>query len=186
MSTLTVILIAVVIIAVAFAIYMYLQRERTRRLRGRFGPEYDRLVHDRANQRKAEDELLSRQKRVDKLHIRELNQAEIERFSELWRSVQAEFVDQPRKAVADADQLVREVMTTRGYPMGNFEQRAADVSVDHPRVVDHYRAAHEIARRDTEEKADTEDLRQAMVHYRALFEDLLGATHTHQLEEIRR
>lgn len=185
MSTLTVILIVIAVAAVAFAAFMYIQRQRTRRLRGRFGPEYDRLVHDRANQRRAEDELVNREKRVEKLHIRELNQAEIDRFSESWHAIQARFVDAPTQAVAEADKLVREVMTTRGYPMGNFEQRAADISVDHPRVVDHYRAAHQIAQRSAEGKADTEDLRQALVHYRALFEDLLTVAHAHQVEEVK-
>lgn len=189
MSTVVWVLIVIAIVAVAFGIFMYVQKERTRRLRGKFGPEYDRLVHDSGNARKAEDELLKRQKRIEKMHIRELNHDEIVRFSDSWRNVQAQFVDTPREAVAEADRLVREVMTARGYPMSDFEQRAADISVDHPHVVEHYRAAHDIAVRDAAANANTEDLRQAMVHYRALFEDLLNpvspATEK-QVEEIRR
>ena len=186
MSTLTIILVVIAVIAVAFGVVMFIQKERTKRLRGQFGPEYDRLVHDRGNPRKAEEELIKRQKRLEKLHIRELNRAEIDRFTDAWRSVQAQFVDNPRQAVAEADRLVRDVMTARGYPMSDFEQRAADVSVDHPRVVENYRAAHNIAARDAAGKANTEDLRQAMVHYRALFEDLLSTTTVQQAEEVKR
>lgn len=186
MNPLTLILIVIAIVAVAFGVFMYMQKERTRRLRGHFGPEYDRLVQDRGNQRKAEDELLQRQKRIEKFHIRELNQAEIDRFSAEWRGVQTQFVDTPKQAVAKADTLVREVMTARGYPMSNFEQRAADLSVDHPQVIENYRAAREIAARDAAGQASTEDLRQAMVHYRALFEDLLSAAAVNHKEEVRR
>lgn len=186
MSTLTIILIVIAVAAVAFGAFMYTQRERTRRLRGKFGPEYDRLVHDRGNSRKAEDELLTRQKRIEKFKIRDLNQREIERFSESWRTIQEQFVDAPREAVGQADRLVREVMTARGYPMADFEQRAADISVDHAHMVDQYRAAHDIAQRDAAGRATTEDLRQAMVHYRALFEDLLSAAPSHRMEEVRK
>ncbi len=182
MSTMTIVLIVIVVVAAAVVAFMFFQKERTKRLKTRFGPEYDRLVDRSGNPRKAEEELVNRQKRVEKLHLRELGQAEADRFSESWRSVQAQFVDAPREAVAEADRLVREVMTARGYPMGDFEQRAADVSVDHPRVVENYRAAHEIAAHDAAGKANTEDLRQAMVHYRALFEDLLSTTHVHRAE----
>jgi hypothetical protein len=185
-SSLTIILIIIAVAAVAVAIFMYIQWDRTKRLRGKFGPEYDRVVHDHENARKAEDELLSRQKRIEKLHIRDLNQPEIERFSESWRTVQTQFVDAPREAVAQADRLIRDVMSTRGYPMTDFEQRAADISVDHPRVVEHYRVAHDIAERDAAGKADTEDLRQAMMHYRALFEELLSAPRERQTQEVRK
>src|SRR5690348_2169648 len=147
MSTLTVIVIAIAVLAVAFAIIMYMQKERTRRLRGQFGPEYDRLVMNEGNQ-KAEQELLSRQKRLEKLHVRELNQAEIDRFADAWRGIQTRFVDAPRDAVAQADRLIGELMSARGYPMSDFDQRAADISVDHPAVVENYRTAHMIAGRD--------------------------------------
>lgn len=182
MSTLTVILIVVAVLAIGFAVIMFVQMQRTRRLRGRFGPEYDRLVRDEGN-RRAEQELLDRQKRLEKLHIRELNQAEIDRFSQSWKSIQNQFVDAPGQAVSQADGLIRDVMETRGYPMTDFEQRSADISVDHPHVVENYRVAHEIAARDAAGKATTEELRQAMVHYRALFEDLLGnrVEHIHEV-----
>jgi hypothetical protein len=186
MSPVIWVLIVVAVIAVVFGVFMYMQKERTRRLREKFGPEYDRLVHDRGNPRKAEDELLDRQERIEKMHIRELSHEEITRFSNSWRNVQAQFVDAPKDAVAEGDRLVREVMTTRGYPMSNFEQRAADISVYHPHVVEHYRIAHELALRDAAGHANTEDLRQAMVHYRALFEDLLSPARDQQVEETKR
>jgi len=186
MTTLDIVLIAIAIIAVAFGVIMFIQYQRSKRLRGQFGPEYDRLVKDRGDQRKAEEEMLRREKRLEKFHIRELNGGEVERFSESWRRVQARFVDAPREAVGEADRLVRDVMATRGYPMSDFDQRAADISVDHPRVVENYRAAHDIAARDAAGRANTEDLRQAMVHYRALFEELLGPAHARHLEEVKR
>lgn len=186
MSSLTIISIIIAVAAVAVAIFIYMQWERTKRLRGKFGPEYDRVVHHRGDARKAEDELLNRQKRMEKLHIRNLNQAEIERFSESWHTVQAQFVDAPQEAVAQADRLIRDVMSTRGYPMTDFEQRAADISVDHSRVVEHYRVAHDIAERDAAGNANTEDLRQAMVHYRALFDELLSAPRERQTQEVRK
>jgi hypothetical protein len=173
MSTATVIAIIVAVLAIAFGLFMYVQREKTKRLRSKFGPEYDRLVDKYGDQRKAEDDLLHRQKRVEKLHLRDLDRAEGERFANAWRAEQARFVDQPREAVAHADRLVQDLMKARGYSVGDFEQRAADISVDHPRVVENYRVAHEIALRDARGDGTTEDLRQAMVHYRALFEDLL-------------
>jgi hypothetical protein len=182
MNTGTVIAIVIAVLAIAFGLFMYVQREKTKRLRSKFGPEYDRAVDRYGNQREAEDDLLHRQKRVEKLHLRDLNAAEAEHFSEAWRAEQARFVDQPREAVARADRLVQDLMKARGYPVGDFEQRAADISVDHPRVVEHYRAAHELAVRDASGQATTEDLRQAMVHYRALFEDLLDR-HVHTTEE---
>lgn len=186
MASSMIILIIIAVAAVAAAIFMYMQWERTKRLRGRFGPEYDRVVHDSGSAQKAENELLDRQRRIEKLHIRDLNQGEIERFSNSWRTVQADFVDSPREAVAQADRLIRDVMSTRGYPMSDFEQQAADISVDHPHVVEHYRTAHAIAERDAAGSASTEDLRQAMVHYRALFEELLSTPHERQIQEVRK
>jgi hypothetical protein len=187
MTTQIVILVLIAVAAIAFAVVMYMQRERTRRLHNKFGSEYDRLVQDRGDRRKAEAELLDRQKRIEKFSLRELSPGEVDRFTTSWRNIQAEFVDAPREAVAHADRLVQEVMTTRGYPMSNFEQRAADISVDHPRVVDNYRSAHAIAERDSRGQANTEDLRQAMVHYRALFEDLLpAAAQINHIEEVKR
>lgn len=185
MSTLTVILIVIAVAAVAFGLFMYIQKERTSRLRSKFGPEYDRAVDRYGDQRKAEEDLVNRQKRTEKFHIRKLDPAEANRFADAWQGEQTRFVDNPKEAVANADRLVGELMKTRGYPVGDFEQRAADISVDHPLVVEHYRAAHDIALRDSRGQASTEDLRQAMVHYRALFEDLLDRQ-AHTSEEVRR
>jgi FtsZ-interacting cell division protein ZipA len=169
-----VIILIVAIIAIAFAAWMFIERERTRKLRTRFGSEYDRLVEEnRGSARRAESELERRQKRVEKLAIRPLSREESDRFATEWRHDQERFVDDPRAAIARADELVSDAMRARGYPMGEFEQRAADISVDHPRVVEHYRVAHEIAVQDRDGKATTEDLRNAMLHYRRLFEEIL-------------
>jgi hypothetical protein len=146
---------------------------RSRSLRARFGPEYERVVQATGDRRKAEAELAARQRRVDKLHLRSLAEGERTLYLQGWRAAQSRFVDEPRLAVSEADRLVGEVMNARGYPMENFEQRADDVSVDHAQVVTHYRAAHQVAVRDGSEPASTEELRTALLHYRALFEDLL-------------
>lgn len=183
MSTVTVVLIIVAVVAVAFGLFMYIQKERTKRLRSKFGPEYDRVVDSYGNRSKAEEDLVHRQKRVEKLPIRDLTSADADRFADAWRAEQARFVDSPRDAIANADRLVIELMNKRGYPMGDFEQRAADISVDHPVVLENYRAAHAIAVRDSQGAANTEDLRQAIVHYRALFEELLDRR---VREEVRR
>ncbi|HYM84068.1 MAG TPA: hypothetical protein VEY67_07960 [Candidatus Dormibacteraeota bacterium] len=169
-TVLFVVIVAVVVVVAALAWYAG-QRRRREELRDQFGPEYDRAVRDSGSEREAQRELADRRERVAQLRIRDLDPRERERFSSEWSRAQARFVDEPRAAVTDADRLVTEVMQSRGYPMGDFDQRAADVSVGHPTVVDHYRAAHEIAQRSD---ADTEALREAMVHERALFADLLG------------
>lgn len=167
-------LVIVAIVAIVFAI-LVVTRTRTKKLRSRFGPEYDRVVTEQGSTLKAERELSHREKRVSNLNIRRLSDQESDRFAQEWRSSQEKFVDDPRGAVADADRLVHRTMKARGYPIaGEFEARAADLSVDHPLVLEHYRAAHEIAVRDERSGASTEDLRLAMKHYRALFEDLLG------------
>jgi hypothetical protein len=184
MSTGAVIVLIVVIVAIAAAIFVYMQ-QRSKRLRAKYGPEYDRLAHDFGSTRRAESDLERREKRLEKIHIRALTNEEREKFAETWREVQASFVDNPATAVSGADGLVGDLMKSRGYPMGDFEQRAADVSVDHPRVVENYRAAHAIAERREPGQANTEDLRGAMVHYRALFEDLLEQPVTAH-EEVRR
>jgi hypothetical protein len=168
-----IVLVVALIIVIGVAIWMYLQKRRTDTLRSDFGPEYDRALHEHHDQREAERELEQRRERVAALHIQPLPAAERDRFAEEWRSVQAQFVDDPNGATEAADELVGRVMETRGYPVGDFEQRAADVSVDHPDVIENYRAAHAIAVRNKRQGVDTEDLRQAMKHYRALFEDLL-------------
>ena len=162
-----------------------MRKGRSERLRERFGPEYDRTVTQLEDRSRAEAELKAREKRVDRLDIRSLTEAERGRFAESWRSVQAQFVDDPARAIAEADRLVGEVMRGRGYPVGEFEERAADISVGHPHVVENYRAAHGIAVRSGRREASTEDLRQAMVHYRALFEELLEARATDRREVQR-
>jgi hypothetical protein len=162
--------IAIVVIA---AIAFVTSRRRSQKLRERFGPEYDRVVKQEGDPRKAEGVLEFRQKRRDKFHLRPLPAADRSSFAVRWNEVQARFVDDPRGAVTTADSLVTDVMQARGYPTGEFEQRAADLSVDYPLIVENYRAAHAIAARHSEGKASTEDLRQAMVHYRLLFQELL-------------
>jgi len=166
-----VILVAVALVAVAWLI---VQRQRSLRLKRRFGPEYDLAVSEYHGRTKAEAELLKREHRVARLTIVPLTAADAARFSQAWSALQSRFIDSPKGVVAEADQLVREVMVKRGYPMGDFERRAADISVDHPAVVSNYRAAQVIAARDTAGEADTEELRKAVVHYRTLFDELLG------------
>lgn len=151
------------------------RRQESGRLREHFGTEYDRTVVQSKNRREAEKELEGRQKRIERLHIRELTAVERDNFAEAWRVTQARFVDDPTVAIEDADNLVQRVMDLRGYPITNFEQQAADVSVEHPDVVLNYRQAHAIAEASERRQATTEDLRQAMVNYRALFSELLGA-----------
>jgi hypothetical protein len=165
--------ITVLIAIVAAVAWWARQRQRTSRLRTTFGPEYERALESSNDRRAAEAELQARQERVDALDVRPLRGPDRARFGERWRIVQALFVDDPAMAVQQADSLIGEVMRTRGYPVGDFEQRAADISVDHPQVVDHYRTAHRIAEKRAMANVDTEQLRQAFVHYRALFGELL-------------
>ena len=171
--------IAVVVFAlllgVVIGLWYSIRKRRTTKLRNRFGStEYARAVNEGGSQRKAEAALDKRAERVDALHIRPLAAADRARFVESWARVEARFVDGPGGAVMDADKLLGDVMSTRGYPMSDFEQRAADISVDHPLVLDNYRAAHQGALRHTRGQANTEDLRQAMIHFRTLFEELVG------------
>lgn len=166
-------IIAAVVIVVLGAIVVFVQRRRTEKLRSRFGPEYERSVAESGDRRRAEEQLEKRAERVEKYHLRPLTAEDRSRFTEQWDRVQAHFVDAPAGAVAEADQLLGDIMATCGYPMGDFEQRAADISVDHPVVVQNYRAAHDIAIRQAKGQATTEDLRRAMIHYRALFEDIV-------------
>lgn len=174
-------IVVIVVIAVLVIAWVALQKRRTEALRRRFGPEYDRSLREHGPG-KAESVLAEREKRVEKFHMRDLAVDERERFITSWREVQARFVDDPNAAVADADQLVTRLMQARGYPMSDFEQRAADISVDHPRVVDNYRAAHEIAIRQRRGDATTEDLRNAVIYYRSLFDELL---HTKTVRDTR-
>lgn len=172
-----IVLVVVVLALFGVALWLYLQKRRSDRLRKSFGPEYDRARQEHPDRRATDRALAERQERVEKLHIRALLPEERDRFHERWRAAQVQFVDDPAGATRAADGLVAEVMQARGYPVGDFEQRAADVSVDHPRVVEHFRAAHAIVRRHERENdhdaPDSEGLRQAFVDYRALFDDLL-------------
>lgn len=184
MNTAAILLLVLIVVVIAVGVILYLQRRRSDALRQRFGPEYQRTVSQLGDERKAEAELSAREKRVRKLEIRALTPDEQRRFDESWKRAQARFVDEPSKAAADADLLVQDLMKARGYPIGDFEQRAADISVDHPEVVTNYRAARDIAVRNTTGKATTEDIRQAMVHYRKLFDELLQSNGT-QMEKAR-
>jgi hypothetical protein len=166
-----VILIAIVVAVVAWVI---IQRQRSLRLKRRFGPEYDLTVSEFRSQGKAEAELMAREKRVAGFKIVPLTPADAFRFSQAWNGLQGRFIDSPKGVVVEADHLVRELMAKRGYPMGDFERMAADISVDHPTVVATYRAAQAIAARDASGEANTEELRQAVIHYRTLFDELLG------------
>jgi hypothetical protein len=159
-------------------IFLAVRKRRSQKLRQRFGPEYDRVIQHEGDVGKGEQVLEFRQKHREKYKIRSLTPTDRSSFSYRWNEVQAQFVDDPKGAVTLADGLVTDVMQARGYPISDFEQRAADISVDHPQVVDNYRAAHEIALRHNRGQASTEDLRQAMVHYRALFEELLDEEHS--------
>jgi hypothetical protein len=165
--------VVILVIAVLAWLFVRQRRSRTAELQQRFGPEYGRAVLEHGSERKAEAKLGDREKRVEKLKLRDLNPIERERFSKQWESVQSRFVDSPRGAVAEADDLVSSLMKTRGYPESDFDQRVADISVDHPRVVESYRSAHEITLRVGKDAATTEDLRTAMIHYRSLFEELV-------------
>jgi len=169
-------IIALVVVVVAgIAAFLWRRKRRTERLRTQFGgAEYARAVEEGGNRRHAEAGLEERTQRVEAFHVRPLSAGDRARFVESWHGVQARFVDGPAGAVTEADQLLGDVMSARGYPVSAFEQRAADISVDHPLVLENYRTAHEIALRQVRGQANTEELRQAMVHYRTLFEELVG------------
>jgi hypothetical protein len=176
MDKTTIIIVAaalVVVAAIAAAVWMYLQKKQTERLHSKFGPEYDRVAAAEGDRGRAEKTLHEREKRVEKFNLFPLSPEKRDLFARAWQQAQAGFVDDPRAAVANADRLVTEVMSARGYPMGDFEQRAADISVDHSAVVKNYRVAHDIALRDSGGETSTEELRTALLHYRMLFEDLL-------------
>ena len=175
LDTQTWIIIAAVVVLglVALGAWLFYQKKQSQKLQERFGPEYDRTVHELGSRTKGESELKAREKRVERLEILPLAPSEAARFSEAWQALQSRFVDNPKGVVVQAEQLVRELMQKRGYPMGDFESRAGDISVDHPDVVANYRSAQAIAVRDRQGSADTEELRKAVVHYRALFDELL-------------
>jgi FtsZ-interacting cell division protein ZipA len=168
------VLIAVAVVAVlAVVAWRALARRRTGRLQEQFGPEYDRALESAEDKRQAEAELQAREERRQRLDIRPLSQSARTRYQEMWQVTQSQFVDDPKTAVAGADSLIRSAMSDRGYPVEDFEQRAADVSVDHPQVVENYREGHRLARASADGDDSTENLRQAMKHYRALFDELV-------------
>jgi hypothetical protein len=173
-------ILIIVLIAVAIGVvaWLVMRRQKSVHLKQRFGAEYDRAVGELGGRAKAEAELTKRQERVARLEITPLTPADAIRFSHHWNALQGRFVDNPKGVVTEADLLVRELMEKLGYPMGDFEHRAADISVDYPGVVSTYRAAQAIAVRDARGEADTEELRKAVVHYRTLFDELLGVAPT--------
>lgn len=174
MSTGIIVAVVIVIVVVAVVAAALVTRGRRRRLRERFGPEYDRAVDDNASRRKAESELIQRERRVKGLDIRPLDPATRAKYVDQWTGIQERFVDRPQEAVGDAHLVVIKVMTQRGYPTDEGGQVLADLSVDHAQTLDHYRAASTISGQASSGAATTEDLRQAMIHYRVLFRDLLG------------
>lgn len=168
--------IPVIVVAVAIlvlAVLLVTRRRRSEHLKDQFGPEYDRTLKMHGDAHKAEAVLLDREKRVEKFSLRPLPPADRERFAEQWAGVQRQFVDDPSTAVTKADKLVTTVMAARGYPTADFEQRAADISVHYPRLVENYRSAREVTLRHSRGESSTEDLRQAMVYFRSLFDELL-------------
>ena len=182
MDTWVWILIGIAAAVIVLGIVWSLARaRRTKQLREGFGPEYDRVAADAPTRREAESELLERRKRHEQFDIKELSPERRDEYRERWTEVQASFVDEPDKAIARADSLIQEVMRERGYPVDDFDTRAADLSVDYPDVVENYRAAHGIRTAHERGKSTTEDLRRAMQHYRALFAELVEA---HTTEEV--
>jgi hypothetical protein len=168
--------IIVVVVVIVCALVLFALLGRRQRLHTKFGPEYDRTV-EKLGWYKGERELHQRAKRVEQLHIRPLSESDRERFTADWLAVQREFVDNPDRSLVHADELLGEVMAVRGYPMRDFEQRAEDISVNHPRVVENYRAAHSVTLAQAHGEATTEEIRRAIIHYRALFDELVPATH---------
>jgi FtsZ-interacting cell division protein ZipA len=182
-----VIVIAVVAIVLLIGVAIwYGRKRRSDQLSYRFGPEYERTLEETGDRRKAEANLAEREKRVRALSIRPLEAKERDRYNALWRKVQANFVDDPSGAISQADSLLGEVMTARGYPVSDFDQAAEDLSVDHALVVQHYRAGHEVAVQHEHGKADTEALRRAMIHYRELFGELVEETPADESRQERK
>src|ERR1700676_831427 len=174
----------ILLIAVLAVLYMRKRRSTTAGLRQKFGPEYERAVLKHGSGRKAEANLADSEKLVENLTILDLDPMERERFSNQWGAVQSRFVDSPKGAVTEADDLVSSLMKARGYPVSDFDQRAADISVDHPRVVENYRSANEIAIRVGKDAATTEELRTATIHYRSLFEELVQVPRIVEKKEV--
>ena len=178
MNTTGLIIVVIAVVAVAIIGVLIYMNKRSQRLRAKFGPEYRRAVEESGGKLRAESKLEKLEKRVEKFSIQPLQPDAANRFRASWREIQAQFVDDPAKALSNADSLLAEVMTARGYPVADFEERAAEISVNHPLFVDNYRAGHQIALRHAQGRASTEEMRQAMIHYRTLFDDLLGVPQT--------
>ena len=176
MSNETLMMVAIVVVAVVVVVaaWIVLRRRKTAALRARFGPEYDHVLHSARTPAEAERELLNRQSRVEKFAIRPLSPEDGDRLSTAWRNVQAKFVDDPKNAAIEADRLITDVMRSRGYPVDDPNRVIDDLSVDHAHVINHYRAGREIVVPHEQGQASTEDLRQAMVHFRALFDELVA------------
>jgi hypothetical protein len=168
-----VVAIVAIVVAIGLGVMLVMWQRRSQHLRSRFGPEYERTLRESGDRGRAERELERREKRVQQLHIHPLSPRHRDEFVSAWRKDQARFVDDPGGAVTEADRLVQEVMKTRGYPVADFERRVEDISVGHPHLVQNYRAAREVAERNRRGEATTEELRKALVYYRALFEELL-------------
>ena len=185
----TEILILIILIAAAglivigLGVWFATRGTRSQKLREKFGPEYDYTIEKAGDRRTAEETLKEREKRVIKLDVRALDENERGRYQGEWNEIQASFVDDPSKSVAEANRLITEVMIARGFPVADFEQRAADLSVMYPELVSNYRNAHAIALKNQNGESSTEDLRQAMVYYRSLFEKLLGIVEVQETEE---
>jgi hypothetical protein len=173
-TTYLIIAVAALVLVVALYILVRARRKRSERLHDQLGPEYDRTVQAMGGAKKAQTELEERRKHVAALDIHPLSASERQRYLADWAAVQSKFVDEPGQAIIDADSLIMQVMRARAYPVSDFDQRAADISVTYPTLVSNYRAAREIAVKNQQRQADTEELRQAMIHYRSLFEELLG------------
>jgi hypothetical protein len=167
-------LVVIAVIAIVAVVALVVMRRRSAKLRARFGPEYDRVVAEKGNRFKAEAQLESVEKRVKSYSLQPLSATDRDRFQHAWRKIQATFVDDPARALSEADQLIGTVMLARGYPPNDFENRAAEISVDHATVIENYRAGHDIAVLHSQRQATTEDLRKGMIHYRALFDELMG------------
>ena len=170
-----IVIVAAVVIVIALVAWAIANKRRTDELRGRFGPEYDRALRSDGSRREAESDLRERVDRHEALDIKPLDPNTAVRYRQEWRDVQARFVDAPEDALRRADGLITEVMQRRGYPMSDFEQRSADLSVEHGATVQDYRAAHAISLATEHGQSTTEDQREAMVHYRSLFDEMVGA-----------
>ena len=184
----TILIVTVVLILVIFGAILgvgFSRRKRSEVLQDHFGPEYDHTVQAMGDVKKAQTALDERQKHVKALDIHPLSGTDRERYLADWAAVQSKFVDEPGQAIIDADRLIIEVMQLRAYPVSDFEQRAADLSVNYPALVTNYRAARAIAIKNEQHQADTEELRQAMIYYRSLFEELLGTEPTVEMEKMR-